>query len=49
MVSVGNDGFNWSATANVFFGVYLNFSMQLLNPSIADGHAYGFQLRCLSE
>ncbi|WP_300730488.1 hypothetical protein [uncultured Rikenella sp.] len=49
MVSVGNDGFNWSATANVFFGVYLNFSMQLLNPSTANHRSHGFQLRCLSE
>ncbi|WP_304707979.1 hypothetical protein [uncultured Rikenella sp.] len=49
MVSVGNDGFNWSATANGLLGLYLNFSMQLLNPSTANHRSHGFPLRCLSE
>ncbi|WP_300828453.1 hypothetical protein [uncultured Rikenella sp.] len=45
----GNHGYSWSSTCNRSVGVFLNFGTQYLNSSAANGRAYGFQLRCLSE
>ncbi|WP_304708387.1 hypothetical protein [uncultured Rikenella sp.] len=45
----GNVGFCYSSSVHGSGGMYLYFDTQNLNPSHSDGHAYGLQLRCLSE
>ncbi|WP_299457482.1 hypothetical protein [uncultured Rikenella sp.] len=49
LLSVGSNGYSWSSTVSGTNGMYLNFNVAWLYPSNANGHAYGFQLRCLSE
>ncbi len=47
--SVGGNGYSWASTIRSTNGTYLNFDVTHLSPSAADGRAYGFLLRCLSE
>ncbi len=46
---VGKGGYNWASTVSDTNGMHLNFNVTWFGPSNADSHAYGFQLRCLSE
>ena len=46
---VGNRGYSWSSAISGTSGVFLNFSVASLNPSLVNGRGFGFQLRCLSE
>ena len=48
-VNVGLSGYSWASTVNGADGMRLNFNVAWLYPSTTAGHAYGFQLRCLSE
>ncbi|WP_300728159.1 hypothetical protein [uncultured Rikenella sp.] len=48
-IVVGSCGHSWSSTISSTNGTYLNFDVTHLSPSGADGRAYGFLLRCLSE
>ncbi|WP_297626669.1 hypothetical protein [uncultured Rikenella sp.] len=48
-MNISGNGYSWASTVSGTNGMYLGFYVTWLNPSIADGHAYGFQLRCLSE
>ncbi|WP_294598484.1 hypothetical protein [uncultured Rikenella sp.] len=53
LIRVGNNGASWSSTSNLFDetlnGMCMGFRTELLIPTNALYHAYGFQLRCLSE
>ncbi|WP_294600567.1 hypothetical protein [uncultured Rikenella sp.] len=46
---VGDYGFGWSSATSGILGLDLYFGSQSLYTSYSDYHAYGFQLRCLSE
>ena len=46
---IGHFGYGWTSTIRDPYGMFLGFSTTILNPCAADGRAYGFQLRCLSE
>ncbi len=46
---IGNYRYSWSSTVNDSNGVYLGFNVEWVRSCGTDGHAYGFQLRCLSE
>ena len=46
---VGSYGYSWSSAVSGTGGVFLDFYSTWLNPSSADGRAYGFQVRCLQE
>ncbi|WP_294593967.1 hypothetical protein [uncultured Rikenella sp.] len=48
-IVVGSCGHSWASTISSTNGTYLNFDVTHLSPSGADGRAYGFLLRCLSE
>ena len=48
LVSVGNNGFNYSASVSGNNGIGVHFGTKNLN-IIASDRAYGLQLRCLSE
>ncbi|WP_300726604.1 hypothetical protein [uncultured Rikenella sp.] len=47
--SVGGNGYSYSSSVSGTNGMNLNFGVAWLHPSSADGRAYGYQLRCLSE
>ncbi|WP_294600556.1 hypothetical protein [uncultured Rikenella sp.] len=49
LLGIGNDGFCWSAATDDFNGLDLHFYSQYLYTCSANGHAYGFPLRCLSH
>ncbi|WP_294600056.1 hypothetical protein [uncultured Rikenella sp.] len=49
LVGVGESGYSWSSTVSGTLGMNLGLSVAWLSPCGANGCAYGFQLRCLSE
>ncbi|WP_300728124.1 hypothetical protein [uncultured Rikenella sp.] len=48
-MSVGYNGFSWSAATSDIAGLDLNFHSQYLTTCHLGHRGQGFQLRCLSE
>ncbi len=49
LMYVGTNGYSWASTVKDTDGMNLGFGVTWLVSSCPSGHAYGFQLRCLSE
>ena len=49
LAAIGRESYGWASTVSSLYGMKLGFSVTWLDPSLADGRAYGFLLRCLSE
>ncbi len=49
LAAIGRESYGWASTVSSLYGMKLGFSVTWLDPSLTDGRAYGYQLRCLSE
>ncbi|WP_294597803.1 hypothetical protein [uncultured Rikenella sp.] len=47
--NTGGEGSVWSSTTLNAYSIYLGLHASWLRPCNAYSHAFGFQLRCLSE